>query len=134
MRLHAEQLQASKRAQQIGEVVLHKELVSEEQTIDVPVAHEEVVIERRTLAADAAEAAAEERIGESQAIHIPVSEERVDVSKRVVTTGEVVIGKRERQETRHFSDTVRREEARLEQQGDIPIIWERGAEQSQTGL
>ena len=125
MRLHAEQLQAFKQPAQVGEVILRKELVTEQQTIDVPISHEEVVIERRPLAA---EAAGDELIGENQTIHIPVSEERVNVTKHVVTTGEVVVGKRDRQEVQHFSDTIQHEEARWEQKGDAHIVWEKGTE------
>lgn len=125
MRLHTEQLQAYKQPAQVGEVVLRKELVTEQQTIDVPVSHEEVIIERRPLAEAAT---GDEVIGESQTIHIPVSEERVNVTKHVVTTGEVIVGKRDRQEVQHFSDTIQHEEARWEQKGDAHIIWEKGTE------
>lgn len=126
MRLHAEQIQAYKQPTQIGEVVLRKEVVTDQQTIDVPVSHEEIVIERRSIAGDVS--AAEERLGDGQTIRIPVHEDRINVTKRVVTTGEVVIGKRERQEVRHFSDIIQREEAHWEQKGDAHIIWEKGSE------
>ncbi len=119
MRLHAEQLRAYKQPHQVGEVILRKEVVSEQQGIDVPITREEVVIERRTLAEDAS--AAEEAIGEKQTIRIPITDEEVMVSKQNVTIGEVVIGKHELHETRHFTDTVRHEEARLEREGDVPI-------------
>ncbi|HEX4713659.1 MAG TPA: YsnF/AvaK domain-containing protein [Ktedonobacteraceae bacterium] len=127
MRLHAEHLRASKQPAQLGEVILRKELVSEQETLDVPIVHEEVVIERRTLAEDAL--AANERMADGQVIRIPVSGEQVNLTKEIVTTGEVVVGKREVQETRHFSETCQHEEARLEHQGDIPI-WDKNADQS----
>lgn len=131
MRLHAEHLRASKQQAQLGEVVLRKEIVSEQESIDVPLRHEEIVIERHALA----EGPTNERLEEGQVIRIPVSGEQANLAKEVVTTGEVVIGKREVQETRHFADTCRHEEARLEHQGDIPI-WDQGAEppQAQRGL
>lgn len=124
MRLHAEHLHASKQQAQLGEVVLRKEIVSEQETIDVPLRHEEIVIERHALA----EGPTNERLEEGQVIRIPVRGEQANLAKEVVTTGEVVIGKREVQETRHFSDTCRHEEARLEHQGDIPI-WDQGLDQ-----
>ncbi|MGH2482155.1 MAG: YsnF/AvaK domain-containing protein, partial [Ktedonobacteraceae bacterium] len=130
MRLHAEQIQAFKQPTQVGEVILRKEVVTEQQTIDVPVSREEVVIERRSITGDVA--ASGEKLGENQTIRIPVNEERVDVTKRVITTGEVVVGKRERQEVQHFSDKVQHEEARWEQKGDAHIIWEKGTEQPPT--
>jgi len=125
MRLHAEQLQASKRPMQTGEITIHKEIITEQQTIDVPVRREEVVVERRSLAEDATSA---ETLGKDETIRIPVSEEQVNVSKQTVTTGEVTVSKREVEENRQFSDAVRHEEARVEQQGDIPF-WEQNADQ-----
>ena len=132
MRLHAEHLRASKQPAQLGEVVLRKEIISEQESIDVPITHEEVVIERHALA----EAATNERLEDGQVIRIPVTGEQVNMVKEIVTTGEVVIGKREVQETRHFSETVQHEEARLEHQGDIPI-WDQNLDQpppAQRGL
>jgi uncharacterized protein (TIGR02271 family) len=132
VRLHAEHLRASKQQAQLGEVVLRKELVSEQESIDVPLVHEEVVIERHALA----EPATNERLEDGQVIRIPVSGERASLAKEIVTTGEVVIGKREVQETRHFSDTCQHEEVRLEHQGDIPI-WDQNVDQppqAQRGL
>src|SRR5258708_8121822 len=103
MRLHAEHLRASKQPTQLGEVILRKEIVSEQEALDVPIVHEEVVIERRTLAEDAL--AANERMADGQVIRIPVSGEQVNLTKEIVTTGQVIVGKREVQETRHFSET-----------------------------
>ncbi len=48
-------------------------------------------------------------------------EEEVDVQKRAVVREEISVGKREVQETRNVSDTVRREEARIESEGDVAI-------------
>ena len=52
---------------------------------------------------------------------MPVSEEQVSVSKQTMVTGEVEIGKRAVEDTQRVTDTVRHEEARVEQQGDAPI-------------
>lgn len=120
LRLRAERLKAYKQPEQIGEVDIHKEIVSEQQTLNVPVSHEEVVIERRSLAEDAA--AAEGPIGEDETIRIPLQGERVNVTKETVPTEEVDISKRTVRENRQFSDTVRHEEAHLENKGDVPII------------
>ena len=120
LRLHAERLKAYKQPEQIGEVDIHKEIVSEQQTLNVPVSHEEIVIERRSLAEDAA--AAEGPIGEDETIRIPLQGERVNVTKETVPTEEVDISKSTVREDRQFSDTVRHEEAHLENKGDIPII------------
>jgi hypothetical protein len=45
-------------------------------------------------------------------------EEEIRVEKTPVTREEVTLKKRQVQDTEHVSDTVRREEARIEQTGD----------------
>jgi uncharacterized protein (TIGR02271 family) len=118
LKLRAERLNVTKQPVQTGEVGLHKEVVTEQKTIDVPVTHEEVFLERRPVIGNAAPDTTP--IGEGE-IRVPLSEERVNVHKETVETGEVSIGKRTVQETQHVSDTVKREEAHIEQQGDAPI-------------
>ncbi len=118
LRLREEQLNVSKDRVQSGEVGLHKEVVSEQKTVNVPVTHEEVVIERRAVTDGQVD---NTPIGEGETIRVPVSEEQVNVSKNTVVTGEVAIGKREVQETQQVTDTVRREEARIDQQGNAIV-------------
>ena len=55
----------------------------------------------------------------AQTIDVPVREERVDLEKQPVVYEEVEVGKTQVQETRKVSDTVRREEARIEREGDV---------------
>ncbi|GCE30325.1 hypothetical protein KDA_58410 [Dictyobacter alpinus] len=119
MRLREEQLNVGKDRVQSGEARLRKNVVSEEQNIDVPVSHEEVYVERRSVANGEVDNTTP--IGEDEDIRVPVSSEQVNVSKDTVTTGEVAIGKRNVQENQRVSDTVRREEAQLDQQGDVPL-------------
>jgi uncharacterized protein (TIGR02271 family) len=118
LRLREEQLNVSKERVQAGEVGLHKEVVSEQKTVNVPVTHEEVVIERHAVTDGRVD---NTPIGEGETIRVPVNEEQVNVSKDTVVTGEVAIGKRAVQETQQVTDTVRREEARVDQQGN-PIV------------
>ena len=118
LRLREERLNVSKEQVQAGEVGLHKEVVAEQKTINVPVTHEEVVIERHAVTDGRVD---NTPIGEGEVIRVPVSEEQVNVSKSTVVTGEVAIGKRAVQETQQVTDTVRREEARIDQQGN-PVI------------
>ncbi len=114
MRLHEERLDISKSRETTGEVNLRKEVVEEQKTINVPVSREEVVIEKKVIHDDAAG----EPIGRDETIRIPVTEERVEVNKRPVVTGEVEIHKREVQETEQVRDTLKKEEARLDQTGN----------------
>lgn len=118
MPLREEQLDISKRREPAGEVNLRKEVVEEQQTIDVPVSREEVVVEKKVVPETAGEAMGEGPIGTGETIRIPVSEERVEVTKRPVVTGEVEVHKREVQDTEQVRDTLRREEARLDRTGN----------------
>ncbi|HEY6541995.1 MAG TPA: YsnF/AvaK domain-containing protein [Ktedonobacteraceae bacterium] len=117
LRLREERLQATTTPTQVGEVDLRKEVVSEQQSIDVPVSHEEVYIERRAGSGRVSDAP----IGEGETLRVPVSAEQVQVNKQTVETGEVALGKRAVQETQRVSDTVRHEEARVERQGDVTV-------------
>ncbi|CAH1216192.1 hypothetical protein PAECIP111892_04265 [Paenibacillus auburnensis] len=117
LRLRAEQLDVSKNKVQTGEVNVHKEIVEEQKTINVPVSREEVVIERRSVNNDSSSTP----IGADETIRIPVSEEQVDVRKNTVVTGEVDVHKREIQGTEQVKDTVKREEARIDKTGNVKV-------------
>lgn len=118
MRLRAEELDVSKHAVETGAVTLHKDIVEETQTVNVPVSHEEVIVERRAVSA----APSDEPIGEEETIRIPVSEERVAVDKRTVVTGEVGLRKRTVQETAQVTETVRKEVADVDVDGQPRIV------------
>lgn len=118
MRLREEELDVSKHRVQTGEVTLHKDIVEETQTVDVPVTHEEVVVERRAVSATPSD----EPVGEEETITIPVSEERVDVDKRTIVTGEVSLQKRAVEETEHVTETVRKERADVDVDGDANVV------------
>lgn len=117
LQLREEQLQVYTRSVQTGEVRLGKEVVTEQQTITVPVTHEEVVIEHHPASGPVSKTP----LGEGETIEVPVYEEQVNVTKQTVATGEVTLGKRQIQETQQVSDTVRREEARIEHEGKVSI-------------
>ncbi len=119
LQLRSEQLDVTKNRVQSGEVGLRKEVVTEQQTIDVPVTHEEVYIERRAVTGGQADTTP---IGQDEVIRVPVSEEQVNVTKNTVVTGEVAIGKRDVTETQQVRDTVRHEEARVEHTGDARVL------------
>jgi uncharacterized protein (TIGR02271 family) len=117
MRLREEQLQASKQSVEKGDVGLHKEVRSEQQSIDVPVTHEEVYVERRPGSGQPSDTP----VGEEETYRVPVREEQVTTSKQTVDRGEVAVGKRPVQETKRVSDTVRKEEAHVEREGDVDV-------------
>lgn len=129
IRLREEQLRVQKERVQTGEVDIHKEVVIEQQTINVPVSHEEVVIERHPVSGGQV---SDQPIEEGEAIRIPVAEEKVHVVKQPVETEEVTIDKQTVQETQPFNETVQREELRTDREGN-PIIDEEGVPPGQRG-
>jgi uncharacterized protein (TIGR02271 family) len=118
LQLQEEQLDVKKERVQVGEVRLRKEVVTEQRNVEVPVTREEVVIERHAAAGNEL---AEGEIGEGEEVRIPLMEEEVRVEKTPVVREEVSIRKRQVQDTERVSETVRREEARIESQGDARI-------------
>ncbi|WP_425350707.1 YsnF/AvaK domain-containing protein [Clostridium muellerianum] len=116
--LHKEELDINKSRVQKGEVELSKEIVEEQKTVDVPITHEEVVIERRSIDNEASDTP----ISDEETIRIPVSEEKINVDKHTVITGEVSAHKREVEETERVDEKLKREEARINTNGDAEII------------
>lgn len=117
VQLHEEELRAHKQPVKAGEVKVRKEVVTEHKALDVPVEREEVVIERRPVSGRAS--TSDIRAGEE--IRIPVKEEQVHVEKEAVVKEEVNVGKRKVQDTQHVTDTVRKEEARVEEEGKVNV-------------
>jgi len=116
--IREEQLDVEKQRVQTGEVRIHKEVVTEQQRVDVPVSHEEVVIEQHPASGARA---ADTPIGRDETIRVPISEEQVNVTKQTVETGEVEVKKRDVQGEQRVTGTVRREEPRIEKSGDVRV-------------
>jgi uncharacterized protein (TIGR02271 family) len=116
--LREEELRARKESTQTGQVEIGKEVVAEEKTMEVPRTREEVVVERRPVD----RRPSDRPIGEGgETFEVPVREERVTTEKEPVVYEEVEVGKRPVQETERVSGTVRREEARFEEEGDVDV-------------
>jgi uncharacterized protein (TIGR02271 family) len=115
--LREEELRASKERVKAGEVRVRKEVVTEKKTIDVPVTREEVVVERRPASGRPTSG----DIGKDDEIRIPLTEEKVRVEKTPVVKEEITLGKRQIHETERVQDTVRREEARIEESGEARV-------------
>jgi uncharacterized protein (TIGR02271 family) len=116
--LREEQLNVSKEKLQTGEVRLRKEIVTEQKTITVPVSHEEVVIEQYPVTNGQIDITP---LNEDEVVRIPITEEQISVTKTPVVISEVKLGKHVVQETQQVSDTLKREEVRVEQQGDVRV-------------
>ena len=117
LELREEQLDVSKDRVEAGEVEVHKEVVEEQQKVNIPVTREEVYVERRDVneAASGTDAAIDE---DDDTIRVPIMEEKVEVSKKPVVSEELVIGKREVTDTEQVVESVKHEEANLEADDD----------------
>jgi uncharacterized protein (TIGR02271 family) len=117
LQLREEELVARKRAVHTGDVQLRTEVVSEQQTLEVPVTREEVTIERREVA----RRPSDRSIGAGETVEVPVREEQVQLDKQTVVYEEVNVGKQAVEETQHLSERVRREEAVVEEEGKVDV-------------
>ncbi len=123
LRLHEERLNVDKEKVQTGEVNVSKHVVEDEQSIEVPVEREEVYVERRKV--DQNTSGTDAFVDENDSIHVPLTEERVVVSKEDVVSEEIVVGKRKVRDTDTVSETVRREEADIDEGTDTRSDLER---------
>lgn len=121
LKLREEELQARKEPVETGEVRVRKEVVTEPKSVDIPVTHEEVYVERHPVAGQPSESGAPIGQDEGEVYRIPVREEQIQVEKRPVEREEVILGKQPVQEVKHVTEPTRREEARVEHEGDIDV-------------
>jgi uncharacterized protein (TIGR02271 family) len=112
VQLFGEVLRVHKDRVQRGEVRLHKDVVTENQTMEVPVTREELVMERVDVTGD--RSAPDASIGSGEDIRIPLTEERVRLEKRPVVREEMLVGKREVTDSETLSDSTRHEELRVD--------------------
>jgi uncharacterized protein (TIGR02271 family) len=117
IQLREERLKVDTAAVKTGAVRVGKRVVTEQQTIDVPVEREEVVIERRPSSGRAAHG----EIAEGEEIIIPIKEEQLLVTKQPVVKEEVSVGKHKVQDTKHVAETVRKEELEMHGEGDVNV-------------
>src|SRR4051812_16867557 len=118
--LHEEELQAQTRREQAGEVQVNKRVVSDDRQLDVPVTHDEVEVRRVRVDRDATAGDAA-FTDDGDTIRVPVTAESVEVTKQPRVVEEIEIAKRPVTETETVRETVRREEADIQQQGDVTV-------------
>lgn len=144
--LRKEVPQVQKQIVDIGEIRIHKRVITEERTFTVPVTREEVTIERfpRSSVAQApfqgqtatdtmmpndtamqtaspALFSTEEALKEEGILRILVREEQVIIQKQVAVVEEIVIQKQIVQDVRHMVEPVKHEEVHIERIGKAPI-------------
>ncbi|MEH0108218.1 PRC and DUF2382 domain-containing protein [Tersicoccus sp. MR15.9] len=102
-----------------GRVRLRKHVVTEQQTVQVPVTREEVTLEREPIT-DANRGAAEDGPELSDEEHeVVLHEERPVIEKEVVPVERVRVGKETVEETTTVSDQVRKEEIDTDTDGSV---------------
>lgn len=118
VQLFGEVLRVHKERINRGEVRIRKDVVTENQTIEVPVTREELVLERVPVSGNVPAPGAS--IGSSEEIRVPLSEEAVRLEKQAVVREEVVVGKRDVEDVATVGDAVRHEELRVDSDVETP--------------
>ena len=104
-----ETLAARTREVERGAVRIEKDVIEEQQTLEVPVTEEEVHVQRRAVDRPADGIDLEETT-----IEVPLRVEEVELTKNTRVVEEIDIDKTARQHTETVSGTVRREEVDIE--------------------
>jgi uncharacterized protein (TIGR02271 family) len=114
--VYEEELVASKRAEEVGHVHLHKEVTTEQASIPVTLEREQVTVERvpvnQTVDLSGAQGAFQ-----GTDIDVPVMGEEAVVGKTTREVEEVRLRKQEVTEQQQVSDTVRRERVVVDRDG-----------------
>ncbi|MGH2558929.1 MAG: DUF2382 domain-containing protein [Thermomicrobiales bacterium] len=112
--VHEEELVATKRPVEMGEVKIGKDVVEEERTIDVPVTEERVRVTRRAVDRDAETG---ELAFEEGSVDVPIRGEQVDVEKRTRVAEEAEVAKEQVQRTERVGGKVREERVHVGETG-----------------
>jgi len=116
--VHEEELTATKRPVEAGDVVIGTRVVSEDRTLDVPITEERVRVTRRAVDRDAT---GDDAFKEGT-VDVPVQTEAVDVQKRVRVAEEVEVSKEPVQKTRTVTDKVRREVVDVKDNSNAEVV------------
>ncbi|WP_144830350.1 PRC and DUF2382 domain-containing protein [Kocuria rhizophila] len=109
---HEEQLNVGTQEREAGHARLRKYVVTDHETVDVPVEREEVTVERTPLNGTEAHAGTG-RIGEEE-VDVTLHEERPVVEKEVVAVEEVGLNKQTVRETQRVEADVQKEQVDVE--------------------
>ncbi len=105
---YEEELVAGTRQEQIGDVHVHKDVVTEQESVPVTLRREEVTVERVPVD-QAVDGGATRDTFQGQDIDVPVMGEEAVVGKQVHETEEVRLRKQAVTEQQQVTDTVRKE-------------------------
>ncbi len=115
-----EELRVDTREVERGSVHVHKDVVQEQRTVDVPLREEEVHVERHPANEPARGDVVADAFQEED-IEIPLRGEEAEVHKEAVVREYVDVDKTSRERERPVSGTVRREEVHVEGADDATM-------------
>lgn len=106
-----EQLNVNKEKVASGEARLRKYVVTDTETVEVPVTHEEVRVERTPISEEeAANFTGEIKDGDTDEASVTLHEERVDVNKETVPVEKINLNKEQVTETQRRTEELRKEQ------------------------
>ena len=109
-----EQLSVGTQTQEAGRAKLRKHVVTEEQTVKVPVTREEVTLEREPITGENVDRATSGPEISEEEHEVVLHEERPVVEKETVPVERVRLGKEEVTEQEQVTETVRKEQIEAE--------------------
>ncbi|KAJ49069.1 uncharacterized protein (TIGR02271 family) [Clostridium tetanomorphum] len=118
MQLREEQMKISKNKIQTGGVSIHKEVLTEEKNITVPVKREELVIEKTVFDSQFRN----KSDVHTETIRIPISEERIHIHKQPVTLEDVSVNNHQYKEVKHLTERLKKEIPHISIKGDSKIV------------
>ena len=107
-KLREEKLDITKDRVKTADVYVRKEIITDEKTITVPVKREELVVEKKTIGNNQ----------DSQTVRIPLSEEHIEVIKHPKLLNNVIISKKEYEQTDAVEETLKKERLTIDSKGD----------------
>jgi len=135
IQLREEVLHVEKNWVQTGEIRIHKRVITEEKVFRVSVTREEVIIEHVSFnaqpsaipaATDTTDATGNDEgelvtLTDGKSLTILVREEQVSIQKTPMVIEEITITKKIIQEMKPITETLQKEELRVERTGDVRI-------------
>lgn len=117
VKLCEEQMKISKNKVQKAEVFVHKEVLTEEKNITIPIKREELVIEKTVFNSKPHD----KPDAHTKVIRIPISEERICMHKEKVFLEDVSLSKCKYKEVKHITETLKKEIPCINIKGDIKV-------------
>lgn len=111
IKLREEQMDITKNRVKMVDVNVHKEIITDEKTITVPVTRENLVVEKEVIGNDQ----------ESKTVRIPLSEEQIEIIKHPTLLNQVSVDKKEYTETDLVEETLKKEKVTIDSKGNAKI-------------